>query len=231
MVADIITTESDTSLLRLMQLVSPALPVGAYAYSQGLEYATNQGWIRTAADTQNWILGLLHSTHTHTDIAVFVRLYHAWQQDDEPSVHYWNAILFASRESAELQLEEQHLGRALAKLLTDLNLTQAHPWCTSQRCCFATLFSLAAYHWGISMQQAATGYTWTWVENQVAAATKLVPLGQTASQRMLAAIIPEITQAVAQGSQLGDEAIGCAAPGLIMASMFHETQYSRLFRS
>ncbi len=218
-------------LLRLLQLVSPALPVGAYAYSQGLEQAVARGWVHDEASTGDWLLGLLTHPLTYQDLPAFTRLYRAWLTPDQETVRYWNAWLYACREVAELQREDRHLGTALARLLTDLGIAAAIPWRQAGRVCFATLFALAAARWEIPLEQAASGYLWTWVENQVAAATRLVPLGQTGSQRLLSRALPEIITAVQQGLVLADAELGCSAPGLSLAGILHETQYSRLFRS
>ncbi|MDG4597781.1 MAG: urease accessory protein UreF [Candidatus Contendobacter sp.] len=218
-------------LSRLLQLCSPALPVGAYAYSQGLESAVERGWVRDEASAGAWILGLLGHNPRRLDIPVFARLYRAWRDDDMNAVRRWNARLFASREAAELQREDRHLGAALARLLTDLGIDEAGPWRDAPRVCFATLFGLAAVKWEIPLPEAAIGYAWTWAENQVIAATRLIPLGQTASQRLLVATGPAITAMVEEGLSLPDDEIGAAAPGLALVSALHETQYSRLFRS
>ncbi|HRD66659.1 MAG TPA: urease accessory protein UreF [Candidatus Competibacter sp.] len=218
-------------LPRLLQLCSPTLPVGAYAYSQGLETAVERGWVRDEAGAGDWILGLLGHGLRRLDIPVFVRLYRAWRDRDVDAARRWNALLFASREAAELQREDQQLGAALARLLTDLGIAEAEPWRNAPRVCFATLFGLAAARWEIPLTEAATGYAWAWTENQVTAATRLIPLGQTASQRLLVAAGPAIAEAVAHGLGLPDEDIGSATPGLALAGALHETQYSRLFRS
>jgi urease accessory protein len=165
------------------------------------------------------------------DLPIFVRLYQGWQTADLNEVRRWNARLHASREAAELQREDTHLGAALARLLTDLGMAEATVWRSASRVCFATLFSLAAVKWDISLQAATTGLAWTWVENQVAAATRLIPLGQTASQRLLVAATPVLIDAVYAALALSDADIGAAAPGLALAGALHETQYSRLFRS
>lgn len=219
------------ALLRLLQLTSPALPVGAYAYSQGLEYAVDSGWIEDESGAQDWILGLLRHTQTYLDVPVFARLYRAWEESDNAMTGYWNAYLYASREARELQQEDHHLGSALARLLDDLGVNDAADWLQTKRLCFATLFALASVRWQISLENAVTGYLWAWLENQVAAAIKLVPLGQTAGQRILTTALPEIDTAVHHGLLLADDEIGCSAAGLGMAGALHETQYSRLFRS
>jgi len=229
------TTEpvnNDIALLRLLQLVSPALPVGAYAYSQGLEYAVTQGWIKDETSTADWLQGLLHHPLCYLDVPVFARLYQAWAASDLDGVNHWNAWLYASREAKELQQEDRHLGTALARLLADLGLDEAESWRSAPRVCFATLFSLAAARWEIALPTAVQGYLWSWTENQVAAATRLIPLGQTASQRILTRLLTEIVIVSQRGLDIQDnDDIGCAAPALGLASALHETQYSRLFRS
>ena len=226
-----LTERSDIALLRLLQLSSPTLPVGAYAYSQGMEHAIESGWLGDAASIEAWIRGLLRHPLRLLDVPVFARLYGAWQSADAAAVKLWTMRLYASREAAELQREDHHLGTALARLLTDLDLNEAAVWRSAPRVCFATLFSLAAVRWRIALKDAAVGYVWAWCENQVAAATKLAPLGQTAGQQILMRLIDEIDGVVIHGLRLTDEDIGCAAPGLALASALHETQYSRLFRS
>jgi urease accessory protein len=219
------------ALLRLLQLVSPALPVGAYAYSQGLETAVERGWVRDEVDAEEWIAGLLRYSLSNVDVPIFVRLYRAWMDGGGKQVIAWNDRLYAARESAELQQEDYHLGAALARLLVDLDMHEAQLWRTAPRVCFATLFSLAAVRWEIPLENAVRGYLWAWTENQVAAASRLIPLGQTASQRVLSHCLREIAEAAQRGLAVEDHEIGCSAAGLALASAYHETQYSRLFRS
>jgi len=220
-----------TQLLRLMQLVSPALPVGAYAYSQGLESAVENNWIVDETSAKNWILSILSHALSNVDVPVVARLYNAWLQSDTSEVQYWNQFLIACRESHELQLEDQQLGRALARLLTDLDIEEANFWKNNPASSFATLFTLAASQWKIPLRETINGYLWAWTENQVAAAIKLVPIGQTAGQKILSCATALIPQLVEQGLALSDDDIGFATPGLAVASAHHETQYSRLFRS
>jgi urease accessory protein len=219
-------------MLRLWQLISPALPVGAYAYSAGLETACDAGWIANEAQTREWIAGQLGHSLAALDVPLLARLYAAWQAKDGAAVDYWNGYLQASRETSELLAEDRHLGTALAKLLSDLGLTAASAWFERRDASFATSFALAAVHWKIPLEEAIAGYLWAWCENQVAAAVKLVPLGQTAGQRLLLALAAAIPAAVEYGLAIEEpEDIGAGCPGVILASMQHETQYSRLFRS
>lgn len=222
---------ADLSLLRLLQLVSPALPVGAYAYSQGLEQAVQLGWIGNEAQAGAWIDGVLTYGLARLDAPVLARLHAAWTRDDLAKVEHWNAFLYACRESAELQAEDRTLARALVRLLSDLGVAAARRFADSERTTFAAVFALAAVHWNIPAVQCVLGYLWSWSENQVAAAIKLVPLGQTAGQRTLLRLGEHIPDLAHAALDMADDDIGQVMQGQAMASAWHETQYSRLFRS
>jgi urease accessory protein len=217
--------------LRLWQLLSPALPVGAYAYSRGLEYALSAGWLRDEPGVSDWIEGQVNHALKSLDVPVLARLYRAWQQRDTRALDEWSGFLLAVRESSELLAEDRYLGGALARLLVGLGIAEARPWCGSKRASFAALFALATERWGIALPEAAEAYLWVWCENQVAAAVKLVPLGQTAGQQLLARLAERIPDAARHGLDLSDEAIGGLCPGVAIASALHEDQYTRLFRS
>ena len=222
---------TDISLLRLMQLVSPCLPVGAYAYSQGLEYAVATGAVRDEATAQHWICGVMEHAVCRLDVPVLLRLHHAWHATDSQAVEHWSAFIYACRESAELQAEDRHLGAALSRLLVSLDIADAKTWISHPHTSFATAFSLAAVRWNIPIRTLAMGYVWTWLENQVAAALKLISLGQTAGQRVLSHAIGQMPAWVEQGMASRDEEIGVFVPMAGIFSALHETQYSRLFRS
>ncbi len=224
-------SNSAISQLRLWQMISPTLPVGAYAYSQGLETAIDSGWVSDEQGTQDWICGLLRNSLAQLDLPILIRLYGAWNQNDMASLEHWNRFLLASRESAELLAEDQQLGAALHILLSDLGITAAAEWDRQRPSSFAAMFALGASRWHIPLTDVLGGYGWAWCENQVAAAIKLVPLGQTAGQRILSHLIPAISESTALALTLDDDEIGASAPGLGIASALHETQYSRLFRS
>jgi urease accessory protein len=196
-----------------------------------LEYAVETQWVRDEASALDWIAGLLSHTLAHLDVPVAARLYHAWQHDDGVEVLRWTQFLLANREARELQDEDRNMGLSLARLLNDLGISDAAAWCKADSVCFLTLFTLAAQRWHIPLPDALHGYLWSWAENQVLSAVKLIPLGQTAGQRLLTQLIPRIAQAVDTGLALDDDEIGFSAPGLAVAGALHETQYSRLFRS
>lgn len=222
---------SAPALLRLLQLVSPALPIGGYNFSQGLEYAIEAGWVRDEASALDWIAGLMHASVGTLDLPVLRRLHQAWSANDVETVDRWSRFLIASRETSELRAEDRHLGRSLAKVLAEAGVARAGGWQRRADATFATLFALGCTHWHVGMDQCAWGYLWTWAENQVLAAVKAVPLGQSAGQRMLDALIAQIPQVAQCAAAKEDEGIGSAAPMHLIASAAHETQYTRLFRS
>jgi urease accessory protein len=218
------------ALLRLCHLVSPALPVGAYAYSQGLEYAVHAGWVGDEGSTLEWLQGQSQHALGTLDLPLLLRLHRSWSAADVPGVRCWTAQLLAARETAELRAEDRHLGAALARVLVELHIEDARGWLTEEAA-FATLFALAAVRWHIGEDDALSGYLWAWTENQVLAALKLVPLGQSAGQRLLHRLTESMPAIVDRARELDDAAIGVGVVAPMLASALHESQYSRLFRS
>ncbi len=224
------------TLLRLLHLVSPALPLGAYAYSQGLEYAVHAGWISDEGTALHWLQGLSRGAVGTLDLPILLRLHQSWARGDVAAVRRWSARLLAARETAELRAEERHLGRALARILRELDCGELADWeravpGSEESITWATLFALAAVRWQIDSTETLAGYLWAWSENQVLAAVRLVPLGQSAGQRMLRQLIDDMPAIVERALRLGDEAIAISTPAQAMASALHESQYTRLFRS
>ena len=219
------------SLMRLMQLTSPSLPVGAFAYSQGLESAVEVGLLTDLASARLWIKNIMAQGLARLDVPIFYRLYRAWQASDEAELKSLNAQIFAQRETSELQAEDAHMGGALSRLLKDLGMSETALWERSEQLSFTTMFALAAVKWEIEINQAATGLLWSWLENQVAAAIKLVPLGQTDGQRLIGQLLEDIPALLVEAQQLHDDEIGSCLPMLAILSAQHEVQYSRLFRS
>jgi urease accessory protein len=220
-----------TQLLRLLHLAGPALPIGAYAYSQGLESAVEHGWVNSEDAARGWIVDLLEQVLARTDLPLLARLHAAWQARDPAAVNHWNATLLALRESSELRLEDTQLGTALARLLRDQGCADATPWGERDDTTFANMLALAAAHWELNTADAMSAYAWAWCENQIAAAIKLVPLGQTAGQRIVQHVIAAIPRTVEAALALDDDELGYFAPRLALGSAWHEEQYSRLFRS
>jgi urease accessory protein len=212
--------------MRLWQLISPTLPVGAFSYSQGLEQALESGAVAGEAGVREWLGGLLRHALAYVDMPIVLRVERAWRAGDADAVRRWSRELDAARETAELKLEDSTMGGALKQLLASLGAAApAHD------VGFASAFAIAAAEWSIAPEDACAGYAWAWCEAQVAAAVKLVPLGHTAGQRLLLALGGEIAAAVETALALADDDIGQSLPGFALASALHETQYTRLFRS
>ncbi|MFM8333160.1 MAG: urease accessory protein UreF [Candidatus Methylumidiphilus sp.] len=218
-------------LLRLLQLVSPSLPVGMYSYSQGMEQAVENAWITGEAQVRDWLAGILRHSLATLDAPLLALLYDAWALDDMAAVEQWSGELAAMRETAELRAEDAQTGQALARVLDGLGVARAKPWLRHRQATFAALFALAAVEWAIPKPQAVAGYLWSWLENQVLCAVKLVPLGQLAGQRLLHGLALEIPALAEAALVLPPEAIGSSGFALALASSRHERQYSRLFRS
>jgi urease accessory protein len=225
------TTEGDIRLLRLLQLVSPSLPVGGFAYSQGIEWAVESGWVRDLSDLETWLADLIRGPLAGVDLPILLRLQAAAGSRDLAALAGWIDPLLASRETAELRAEESNRGRALADLLVAWGLPDAADWRLQLARSQAAGFAFAAAAWGIAPDVAATGYAWAWLEGLVVAGVKSVPLGQTQGQQALLRLASRIPAALDRARTLDDDAIGASTPALAIASSRHETQYTRLFRS
>ncbi len=221
---------SDLALLGLMQLVSPALPIGAFAWSQGLESAFELGWVENEADLQQWLEGVLEDGLSRCELPLLVRLQSAWAAGDAEAIAQWNDWLHATRETAELSDEDTRLGAALVTLLRNLGLLPDASLIPGEPG-YITMFAWVAHHRNVPGRQTLLGFAWSWLENQLAVACKALPLGHTAAQRVTEHMRPLLVTAVEIALQRDDEELGPILPGLALGSALHETQYSRLFRS
>jgi urease accessory protein len=223
------------SLARLLQLSSVSLPVGGYAFSQGMEYAIECGWLTSSADIEQWIKLQLTENMARVDLPVLRGVMESARLKDWHRLLYLNDLAIASRETKEVRLTDTAMGEALYRLLTSLDFDfpfeAEHGSLKGEPISFVFLFAYAAEFWGLSYEQAATGLTWSWLENQVAAATKMVPLGQTQAQQLLTKLQVVIGHTIDLAAQTSEQNIGSGLPALAIASALHETQYSRLFRS
>ena len=223
------TTKFDQKLLRLMHLCSATLPVGAYAFSQGIESAVELGWINNPDDARGWLSLQLTCSLARTDAPILLRLMKCLESDDLSSFSYWNSYSLACRESKELRLADAEIGGALEKLLRELDLQ--FPLIHGKETCLCAGFAVAAVNWGISPRWALTGFFWSWLENSIAAAIKLVPLGQNTAQKIIGELLPLVQPAIETAELIDDRFIGSGLPALSLASAWHETQHTRLFRS
>ena len=210
------------NLARLLQLASPALPVGAYSYSGGLEAAIEAGLVKDAASAERWIGDVLEFSLGRMEVPILFRM-----MKNPDSMKTSNETFLASRESAELRAETVQMGFSLNKLCEDLGMGVV----PLEEPAFPAAYAFAAAQWKIEPEAALQAYLWAWLENQVLAAVKAVPLGQTDGQRILLSLgnfLPEMTS---RARDISDQDLGNFAPGLAVLSSRHETQYSRLFRS
>lgn len=218
---------SGAQLLLALQLASPALPVGGFAYSQGLETAAEQGIVVDAASAQRWIGDLLRLVVARFEAPLWLRAFDAAAAGDIARLRAINAELLAARETAELRAESLQMGASLFRVLPALG---AEPPALDAPV-YPAAFAAACWRLGVAREAGLTAYLWAWAENQVLAAVKIVPLGQQAGQSMLFALHADLLDAVRVAASLTDDELGTAAVGFALASARHESQYSRLFRS
>jgi urease accessory protein len=225
-------------LNRLLQLCSANLPVGGFSFSQGLEYAVELGWVNNVDSTLTWVELNLSQSIARTDLAIIKRQFKALLEDDFTAFIKWNQHLIACRESNELHLADVAMGKALIRLLRQLESVDIeqyeallNPRKMGNNISFVSAFVIAASLFDLDLLLTQSGYCWTYIDNQVAAATKLVPLGQTQSQNLLFEITEKVEESIQLANSLNDDEIGASLPRLAMASAWHETQYTRLFRS
>jgi urease accessory protein len=228
-------SDNAAPLLRLMWLASPALPVGGFSYSEGLEAAVEAGLAGNETLAGDWLLDQLQLSLARCDLALVAQAIVAWQVGDAERVASLNAWADQTRETAELRQQAMQTGRSLLewlrngengddpRLLTLAALQPAPLW--------PVAFALATVLAGASPRDALLAFAWSWAENMAQAAMKAVPLGQSAAQRLLSRLASAIPGAVDAAAALPDDARQAFTPMLAILSAQHETQYSRLFRS
>jgi len=222
-----------SSLLQLMWLASPALPIGGFSYSECLEAAVDQALVATESEVSNWLLDQLDLSLARSDLAVLAQAIPAWQAADTPRIEALNAWVLQTRESAELRAQSEQMGRSLLEWLRN------HTTATREQIqlladlqpTYPLAFALAASSTGAPLRDCLLAYAFGWAENMVQAAIKSVPLGQSAGQRILQALAAAIAAAVDHALALPDSQRQAFAPMLAILSARHELQYSRLFRS
>ena len=223
----------DTSLLQLMWLASPALPIGGFSYSECLETAVDRALVATESEAKMWLVEQLHLNLARSDLAVLAQAILAWQNADHERIAALNAWVLQTRESSELRAQTEQMGRSLLEWLRN------HTTATAQQIAllaalqpsYPLAFALAASATQGSLRDCLLSYAFGWAENMVQAAIKSVPLGQSAGQRILSALTAEIPAAVEHAMHLQDGERQAFSPMLAILSAQHEVQYSRLFRS
>jgi urease accessory protein len=225
--------------IKLLQLISPTFPVGAFSYSQGLEFACDEGVITNAQTAELWITDMLLISIAKLEAPLAYRMLIAAHAQDIEQLQFWNDEFLCLRETQELRAETLQMGYSFKRIARELGAwheehallldDQALP--EENELSYPCAFAWACASWAIDSSEALKGYLWAWCENQVMAAIKAVPLGQTAGQQMLARLTSHIDAVAQSAAALADEDICNVTPGLAIASARHETQYSRLFRS
>jgi urease accessory protein len=217
------------ALLHLLQFASPALPIGGYSYSQGLEAAIEQGLVTDAATARTWIASYLLDVMAAWDAPLLWRLMQAFTAGDAEAVALWSERFIASRDTFELRAESIQMGYSLVRLIAELGVADAAG--LGDEVALPTAFACAVAALGIPPADALLAWLFSWAENQVLVCVKSVPLGQVAGQRLLLSLRGDIEQAAASAQAIPDDAMSNWAPGLSMLSMQHEVQHGRLYRS
>ena len=225
-------TLTHSHFLTILQLASPALPVGAYGYSEGLEMLIENGTITNIENLKDWLKSELIYGSIRLDAAIMMRGFYAVKSGDRSALKRWNLWLSAARDTEELRAASWQMGRSLMQLLGKLEpeilpVVNAVGYPAN----YAIAFAIACAHWDINIQAALLAYLHSWANNLITAGIKLIPLGQTAGQELLLGLQPLLITTVGEILTMADDDLGCCNWGLSLASMQHETQYTRLFRS
>ena len=224
---------SAASLLQLMWLASPALPIGGFSYSEGLEAAVDTARVTTESEAAAWLLDQLELSLARGDLAVLAQAIPAWQAADATRMAALNAWVLQTRESSELRAQTEQMGRSLLEWLRNHTTATASQigLLAELQPTYPLAFALAASASGAPVREGLLAYAFGWAENMVQAAIKSVPLGQSAGQRILSALTAAIPAAIDHALSLPDSARQAFSPMLAILSAQHEVQYSRLFRS
>jgi urease accessory protein len=224
---------STDGLYRLLAWVSPAFPTGAFSYSHGLEAAAADGAVHDRATLECWIAAIVGRGSGRIDVDILRDAWRAADAGDDAALAEANRRGVAYRATAELALESNQQGAAFAAAhgaaWADTHCLIASAMGSSV--CHAAAFGVAAARAGIGLPDVLTAYLHTFAANLMSAGLRLGIVGQSDGQRILAALEPVVAAAVSATLTRGADDFGAATFALDLASMAHETQYSRLFRS
>jgi urease accessory protein len=222
------------TLLQLMRLASPSLPVGGFSYSEGIESAVETTHVSDEASAQRWLVDQLHLGLARSDLPLVAQALAAWRDGDGERIEALNQWFATTRESAEQRQQAEQMGRSLAVWLqhrdpADARLRRLESLRPAPT--WPVAFALAAADADASPRDMLVTFAAGWAENMVQATMKAVPLGQLAAQRILLALSSEIVPAVDAALLLPAADMQAFTPMLAILSAQHEVQYSRLFRS
>ncbi|NEP90159.1 MAG: urease accessory protein UreF [Okeania sp. SIO2C2] len=232
--------QGENQLLCLLQLASPALPVGAYSYSEGIEILVTTGKISDYDSLKNWLIDCLKFGSIRLEAALIVRAYRETNSGNLQLLNNWNNWATAVKETEELRLQSLQMGRTLIRLFTNIqpylstelmSFVQKKLETETDFCNFAIAYGLISASWQIEIETAILGYLHSWATNLVNAGVKLIPLGQTVGQKLLWELQNQIVLSAKEILKLKDDELNSCSWGLSLASMAHEVQYTRLFRS
>lgn len=219
------------SQLRLLQFLSPALPVGSYSYSQGLEWAVENGWVIDKTSFREWVEGQIVSTLKAQELPLLIRLYHSVLQKNVQTFDHWTQVSIALRDTAELRQEERDRANAYVRVLESLVvLDQIWDREYLLRSPLAPIALYAVLH-NIALQPLLVSYAHNWLETQIVAGVKIIPLGQSTGQQLQYQLHALLQSSIALSKEIADENVGMTLPAMSFASCAHETQYSRVYRS
>lgn len=227
---------SQWSWFDALHLSSASLPIGGFAYSQGLEQACEMGKVHDIDSAQRWIEDFLLLVIQRQDMPWWLAIHQACEQAHWALAIEHTQALCALRETAEWRLESAQMGHAMVSLFDQWIATCAplNPPDTVRAVLARDYTAAHAALCAATVMDARVGmaaWLWSWLDNQVLAAVKLVPLGQRHGQQILHALKAKLPEVIERAMQMPLTHAGSAAFGLMQASARHETQYARLFRS
>lgn len=227
----IVMSADQLAQMRLLQFLSPTAPVGNYSYSQGLEWAVNEGWIHDAESFQVWVKEQVCTTLTVQELPILTRLYRSMLNKDVAAAEYWTQFSVAVRDTAELRQEERNRGESYLRMLESIeSINGSWPRSLFLRTPLASIAWFSVNN-AISESSLLVAYAHNWLESSVITGVKAIPLGQSAGQKIIFQLASQLVNAVDRSLTISDDCVGVSLPAMSMASCGHEVLYSRIYRS
>lgn len=221
--------------LRLLHLSSANLPIGNFTYSQGLEFAVKAKWVYDIDSFKEWQIKQIYNTLKYTDLPLLKRLYSACKNFNINNFKYWIYFLLSTKETNELRQEEMHKGISFFYLLRDswclLNEKWDKNWHFLIKKSYLGCLGWIGALWKLPLYELALSFSYSWIENAIMVALKIVPFGQNTAQKIIKDFCVIISKLLKESLVLKDENLGSSLPLISIASSLHEKQESRLFRS
>jgi urease accessory protein len=219
-------------LYRLLAWLSPGYPVGAFAYSHGIEWAVETGTVADRDGLERWLRDLLAHGGGWTDAVLFAEAWRAADAEDWTGLAEINTLAVALAPSSERRLETAAQGNAFLRATRDSwSWDGDDPESILGDAAYPVAVAWAAAGHAVPLAPALHAFVHAIVANLISAGVRLIPLGQTDGQRVLAALEPAVTATAEASAEAGIADVGGCAFLSDVASMRHETQYTRLFRS